>query len=182
MQTIKENPAAALRRDVAPCLGKAMLRWDISGQALLVSDAPRRGKVSLDVCQASWRETDDGLLLIDLPDHAYDELLNATFTQISPLQTEWFPLQSLLASILTRPKGTLPSPPDKPLLRQAMLACARGRQPVLAFADALSLADAAALRTNNTASCRAAAALCAHWLWTAEGVGIPMVTYLSETE
>lgn len=48
-----------------------------------------------------------------------------------------------------------------------MLACAQGEKAVRAFLPRLQEAHAQALRLGDAASCRACAALCARWLWTA---------------
>ncbi len=150
-----------------------MLRWDRSGRALLVSDAPRRAKAYAALPESVAEVTlAGGLLYIDLPRAAYRSLLGLTFTAQGPWRDAWFAEQALAAGILARrplPAGE----PDIPLLRAALLACAQGETEVRAFCRSLRAADAAALRRKNTASARACAALVARWLHEAQGVGLP---------
>lgn len=174
-----DNPAAALRAALAPSHPRGMLRWDASGASLLVSDAPRRADggafAALVRSKGLCACIKDNLLYIDLPVSAYEELTRYDFYAPGPWSEGWFAEQALLNGILARPKPAV-SPgaaPDQPLLRAAMLACAQGLSPVRRFLHALRAHDARALRGRNMASCRACAALCAHFLFAAQGVGLP---------
>lgn len=178
MPELTQNPAIALRFAIEAHHVRGMLRWDRSGTALLVSDAPRRsGTSAVDFlrgvhCKA---HAQSGLLYIDLPDEAYSALLHADFFRLGSPQPEWFEEQALLAGILRRPLDASASVPDHALLRSAMLACAQNERAVRAFCGELRSADAAALRVHAPASSRACAALCALWLWDHKGIGVPAV-------
>lgn len=148
---------------------QAMVRWDMSGRALVVCDAPRRGGYANSASGVIERD----LLWVDLPDGDYGALLAATFHQPDIWREGWFSEQALLAGILMRNTATASGLPDKPLLRIAMLACAQGEKPVRAFLAKLRGWDAEALRLGSTRSIQACAALAAHWLWTAKEIGLP---------
>lgn len=172
------NPAAALRASVAALHLPGMLRWDQSGEALLLSDAPRRmpaqalaGALAPLTGQSFQR---GGLLWIDLPAAAYDALLEEDLDKHGPWDAAWFEAQALLAGMLARPaRGAIKA--DVPLLRAALLACAQGERTVRAYLHTLRRADAEALRHGQTTTVRACAVCCAQWLWQAEGVGLPAV-------
>lgn len=171
-----ESPATALRARVEGVLPRGMLRWDTAGRGLLVSDAPRHGDAQGAVCALRAAgyvaEVADALLWLDLSGDAYAALLGHFFCARGAWVEAWFAEQALLAGILTR-DGAEGGAVDVPLLRAAMVACGRGEAPLRAFVERLRAEDARALREGDTASCRAAAALCAHWLWTEKGIGLP---------
>jgi len=175
MPELMENPALRLKRAVRQALPEGMLRFDASGRGLLVSDAPRRGVAALP--RKAETTVQGGLLYIDLPEDGYRELLARDFFMAGGLQDDWFAEQTLLSSILrnsnTLRKESAANALDKPLLRAAMVACATGEAPVRAFLRALRGLHAAALRTGQTRCCRAAAVLCAHFLFSEKGVGLP---------
>jgi len=171
MRALTENPAVRLKRAARQALPNGMLRFDTSGRALLVSDAARRGAHAALPLEAETI-TLDGLLYIDLPEDAYRALLASDFFMPGNLQDGWFAEQTLLSGILRH--NPAPEAPDKPLLRAAMIACASGETPVRGFIRALRGAHAAALRCGRARSCRAAATLCAHFLFIEKGVGLPI--------
>lgn len=179
-----ENPALGLRKKAKAVLPRGMLRWDISGRALLVSDAPRHGDASagMDALRADGYAVavENDLLWMDLPEDAYAALIGQFFCMPGDWTEDWFAEQALLAGILTKEEraGGLA---DVPLLRAALVACGRGEVSLRAFVARLRAEDAQGLREGNTASCRACAALCAHWLWTQRGIGLPeMVAWRGE--
>lgn len=176
MQTLSENPALALRRQAQAVGLPGMLRWDRTGRALLLSDAPRHctGEAFLRAAKAlPARVAVEGWLLrLDLPAEAYRALLDCTYVSAGPWTEGWFEAQALLGGVLARTR-TAQTVPDEPLLRRAMLACAQGETTVRAFLPALRTADAKALRLGAAASTAACAALCAQWLQTSLGIGLP---------
>lgn len=179
-----ENPALGLRERAEAVLPRGMLRWDISGRALVVSDAPRHGDVGegMDVLRANGYvvSVENELLWMDLPEDAYAALVGQFFWMPGDWAEEWFADQALLAGILAREKA-IGGPVDVPLLRAALVACGRGEAPLRAFVARLRAEDAQGLREGSTASCRVCAALCAHWLWTQRGIGLPeMVAWRGE--
>lgn len=182
MQELTHNPALLLRTQVAALGLPGFLRWDTSGQALLASDAPRHPD-GLEALAALDRnlmraETRKGLLFFDLPEAAYATLCASTFYQPGCWSVAHFDAQALLGGILQRKRVESPSaPPDRPLLRACMLACAQAEH-MPAFLRMLRLADAQALRLQRTASTRACACLCAHWYWQCHNVGIPSMRFL----
>lgn len=178
MQSVAENPAILLRAEVRERLSRGFLRYDTSGRALLVSDAPRHGPLPLSafgrfearVCEI------DSLLYIDLTEESYRQLLTIDFFVAGEFVEGWFEEQALLAAILRAgARGTPDGTVDAPLLRAAMIACAVGEAPVRAYLKTLRQAHAAALRVGSPASCRAAAALCARFLFEEKGVGLPKI-------
>lgn len=178
MPELTGNPAEALRaRAEAARPRGALLRWDASGRALLVSDAPRRGGTIALPDDISLEE--DGMLWIDLPADAYAALLGQNFVRNGAWDDEWWAAQSLLTGILRRDPCPVDGPADIPLLRAAMIACARGEGHVRPFLTSLRAADAQALRARRDATVRACAALAARWLWTARGIGLPSISRLS---
>lgn len=181
MPSFLTNPATALREAVEPHLGSSMLRCDTSGRALLISDLPRRLPdrlpeiLALPICTCT---VDAGLLWIDLPEEAYAHLLHADGIKKGPWHPDWFAEQSLLSSILSRPQASICAPPDIPLLRSALLACAMGDTALRTFLTSLRPADADALRRHSPCSTRACAALCAHQLHVNKAIGVPLSTPL----
>lgn len=183
MQSLNENPAITLRDMARALQPSGMLKWDTSGDALLLSDAPRRDAAALQrLLRAeglhAWVSGD--LLRIDLLEAKYATLLDSRFLMPGPWHDRWCPLQSLLSTILTRRSPATRTPPSKTLLRKAMLASAQGIPAMEQFLPILREADTLALRTGNTAAMPAAASLCAHWLWTREGIGLPMSVRIDE--
>ncbi|MCL1795754.1 MAG: hypothetical protein FWG37_02570 [Clostridia bacterium] len=171
MRTLTENPAVRLRNALRSALPDCMLHCDTSGRALFVSDAVRRGmRISLP------RETEtviiNGILYIDCSEDIYRALLQSDFYTQDSLQDRWFAEQSLLASILRQPIA--PKMLNRPFLRTAMAACVTGEDRVRGFIRTLRGEQAAALRVGLTGSCRAAAVLCAHYLFTVKNVGLPI--------
>lgn len=180
MQKGVSNPAPALRAAVEALGMPGMLRWDATGKALLVSDAPRHaggdvwtGRLRGEGLRVQER---DRLLWIDLPVSAYQALMAADFTERGGWHAAWFTEQALLGGILFRirpcPDAEMQAK-DEELLRGAMLACAKGERHVRSYLGVLRSADAAALRDERTGSSRASAALCAKWLWATHGIGLP---------
>lgn len=176
MQELSGNPALQLRRQAEAIGLPGLLRWDSTGRALLLSDAPRHpaGGPSLRTAKAlPARVVIEGRLLwLDLPAETYRSLLGCTYRSAGSWAQGWFEAQALLGGILTRAR-TAETVADEPLLRRAMLACARGEAAVRAFLPALRAADAEALRLGASASTAACAALCAQWLQSATGIGLP---------
>ena len=88
-----ENPAAALREELRARFPDAMVRWDASGRALVMTDAPRRGYSVTDV------PVENGLAFYDLP-------LNKMITPPAPVFGAYadgvFALQAALATTLAR--------------------------------------------------------------------------------
>lgn len=176
MTPLAENPALRLRARVEALQLPGMLRWDASGSALLVSDAPRRSPGAADALRAiadgsiALRR---GLAYIDLTPDGYRALACSTFQAQGVLSPEWQNEQRLLSGILSRsPVGT-EGAVDVPLLRRAMRVLAQGEEEAIRmFLAGLRQADAAALRTGESYTCHACAALCAHWLFTARRIGM----------
>ncbi len=164
------TPARALRAALEKVGLPGFLRWDRSGQALLVSDAPRRALPGAAEAVAAKADAatrqEGGLLYIDLPDQVYQNLLALNADPPAVVQDSLFPLRALCYGILTRDTShiALQAKPDIPLLRAALLAEAQGGAAVRAFAEALRAADAEALRCGDTASVRACAAVLSQWL------------------
>ena len=135
------NPALELREALRARYPGAMVRWDDSGRALLVTDAPRRG------CDVQDAPAANGLAYYDLPPAAL------TVPSAPPFAgyTDDFPeLQAALAMLL--PDGFSAqkcaaelSPQGRRLVQTALAACAREKN--------------AAQKT----ACRAAAAVRAAW-------------------
>lgn len=173
-----DHPARALRARVASLRLPGMLRWDASGEALLLSDAPRRMPAAAAMRAMAAIPAriahQDGLLRIDLLPQAYAALLSVDFAMPGPWDAAWFEAQALLAGILARP-AHMGHEADVPLLRAALLASAQDAAQVRAFLRRLRAADAVALRRRQTASTRASAAYCASWLWQAAHVGLPAI-------
>lgn len=184
MPELTENPALSLRRAVeGTCVG-AMLRWDTSGQALLVSDAPRRPHFALEPLSDALRPyhsfRHNGLLFMDLAPDAYAALLRSTFIRTGSWHGKWFVEQALLAGIMFRNGDNVDvGPPDIPLLREAMLSCALGLQPVRVFCGKLRGIDAERLRYGLASSSRACAMLLSYWLWTEAKIGVPEASRIS---
>lgn len=164
-----------------------MLRWDQSGRALLVSDAPRhtQGTEFIDHLHAMNLRlfTENGLIWIDLPPETYQALLSQHIYPSGIWMKDWFAEQALLASILAHspdaaPSGDIP-PSEETLLRGAMLACAQGELAMRQYLAVLRSEHAARLRTGNQAASRASAVLCAHWLWTQHRIGLPPIVFTS---
>lgn len=156
------NPALELREALRARYPGAMVRWDDSGRALLVTDAPRRG------CDVQDAPAANGLAYYDLPPAAL------TVPSAPPFAgyTDDFPeLQAALAMLL--PDGFSAqkcaaelSPQGRRLVQTALAACARGERQVRALLPNLRAAWAAALREKNAAqktACRATAAVLAAW-------------------
>lgn len=187
MQKPIETPALALRGELLALQPFGMLRWDQSGRALLVSDAPRhaQGTDFLKRLHAMNLRlfTENGLVWIDLPPAAYQSLLSQHFYAPGPWVDAWFAEQALLASILAHvpdvsPCGELP-PSDEALLRGAMLACTQAEPVMRQYLAALRAEHAVRLRTGNRAASHASAVLCAHWLWTEHLAGLPPIVFTS---
>ena len=184
MSRLTDNPALALRAALAPHTAGCFLRWDRRARALLVSDAPRRGVTAPGAWTQSARLrawTEDGLLHIDLSAADYARLLwLEADVPGDGWRTGWFEAQSLLALLLQPPARE--GHADEALLRRAMLACAQDEKAVRAFLPRLQEAHAQALRLGDAASCRACAALCARWLWTARAVGLPRLATVGNND
>lgn len=164
------NPAEALRETVRAALPGAMLKWDASGRALLVSDAPRRAGYDPAALAGLRVQEAAGLLYIDWQQEAY--CAPEYEKVIGPWHADWFAEQALLAGILAR-RGA--GAADEGLLRGAYLACAQGEKAVRQSIAALRRADATALRCGAGAGVWAAAAFVAAWLWAQQGIGLPQV-------
>jgi|GEM_PF-1831427 len=172
------NPALSLRRELEMAYPEGMLRWDVSGRALLVSDGPRRGAAGVTLLKYIEKnglpcQTEHGLLHVDCTGEAYEGLLKIEMNRFGTIDEAWFPIQTLLGGMLCRKRPGIhgaDAVPEKSLLRAAMLACARGEKPVRDFAKRLRAADAEALRLGRTETTRACAALLAHWLWETRSV------------
>ncbi len=153
------NPALALRRAIEALMPPGFLRWDRSGRALLVSDAPRRpgGRDFVKLAEKSGARCfeADGLLWIDLPEAAYAALPDGQ--PAAAADGTDFETAALLRSILRRPPVGCKDL-DIPLMRGALLAAAQGGEAIRRFLPTLREADAEALRTGRTVSVRAAAA------------------------
>jgi hypothetical protein len=151
--------AWALRRAVEELRLPGMLRWDTSGRALLVSDAPRRGAVGEVTLPGARVFSAQGLLFFDYNETSYRDLA-AHWAMVAPALMPVVPFEwaSLVESICARP---LPPPGavDEPLLRACLLATARGGAALKDFVEKLRSADAAALRQGDTWSCRACAGI-----------------------
>ena len=114
-----ENPAAALRKELRARFPGAMVRWDASGRALVITDAPRRGYSVTDV------PVENGLAFYDLP-------LNKMITPPAPVFGAYadgvFALQAALA--MTLPGGgarqllTLSGMPGRMAVERGALVCA----------------------------------------------------------
>lgn len=178
MQIIGQNPVITLRAQVASLSLAGFLRWDTSGRALLASDAPKHmpepALRALMNAHSFHYDINLNMLYIDLQDSAYEAITRQTFFVPGPFVEGYYEAQALLSLLLTRaPVSRAPCPVDKPLLRSAMLACAQGEAKAYAFLRGLAAHDAVALRQGNTLSIRACAALCAHFLYTEKGIGLP---------
>lgn len=192
------SPAYALRNFVSQRLPPGMLRWDRDGRALLVSDAPRRmGGDALHLfadCADITATRCGNLLRIDLSPAAYTRLLKPRPVCTGPWDDRWFDAQALIAALL-RQNGEA-ADADIPLLRAALLATAQGDTAIRAFLPKLRERDAVALWAGGQGatwpgkppenvghreisaeipSIHACASICAQWLWTAHGIGIPPV-------
>lgn len=157
---------------------RGFVRWDESGQALLVSDAPKH--MLQNVLQAILEDSglsfvlQKDLLFIDLHSAAYKAFTSKTFFVEGLFIDGFIEKQAILSLILTRkPIVKEPYGVSKLLIRTAMLACAFGEQKVYAFVRALPAHDAAALREGSTLCVHACAALCAHYLYAEKGIGLP---------
>ena len=237
---IPENPAISLRARVAAASIPGFLRWDTSGRALLISDAPRRAPCDIRLHathavqgedegddgegtllsfqekrkkqrKASWGEAamagfdmpdqlcknfieglmdkmrglaatcfvDHKLLYIDLPPEEYRRFAMGIFLTPGlwripgPWVLSCLSMQSRLSGILSRDAALCSGPVEVPLLRRAMLSCTRGEAAVTGFVNTLAALDAAGLRNKKTCTVYACAALCAHYLYTQMGVGLP---------
>lgn len=178
MPQLTENPALALRKAVERAGLPGMLRWDVSGAGLLVSDAPRRrgdGEIATLLRGLSYsRLIENDLLFFDFTTQNYTDMLHYTFFQAGQWSRAWCAEQALLSTVLGRelPAAAIATP-NIPLLRSALLACAQDEAHFRRFLQKLRAFDAEALRKGNTASVRACAALCARWLWENRGIGLP---------
>ncbi len=178
------HPAARAWEALRAAAPGSMLKWDQTGRALFVSDAPRRGLA--DAVRAVVTEMDlrageaDGLMWIDLPVQAYQQMLVWDAPTVGPWSEEWFAEQSLLCGILGRCGAGAADAENRAahehLLRRALLATALGETAVRGFTARLHEAAAAALRKGDPdgfESAAAAAALVARWLWEYAHIGIP---------
>lgn len=170
-----ENPAAALREELRARFPGAMVRWDASGRALVMTDAPRRGYSVTDV------PVENGLAFYDLP-------LNKMITPPAPVFGAYadgvFALQSALA--MTLPGGGAArgcmgdfSAQGRGLLRGALTAHACGERQVLTLLPRLRGLWAQSLRTGSAAdqsACRLAACILAAWLMEEKKAGVPFST------
>lgn len=183
--------ALLLRGQVQLLRLPGMLRWDATGRALLISDAPRHIPwETLPHClpgvSSATLSIENHLLRIDLPLNAYIQALHAQFYQLGSWQTEWFAEQACLAGLLSRKtpghidRSALSPPPDISLLRHALLATLQGEAKVRAFLDKLRPLDAQSLRDGgHPLITRACATICANWLWRAKAVGLPPTAQVS---
>ncbi len=170
-----ENPAAALREELRARFPGAMVRWDASGRALLMTDAPRRGYAVADA------PVENGLAYYDLP-------LNQTITPPAPVFGAYadgvFALQSALATTLPGGGAAHGCPGDfstqgRSLLRGALTAHACGEKQVLTLLPRLRGLWAQSLRTGSAAdqsACRLAACILAAWLMEEKKAGVPFST------
>lgn len=170
----------SLREGACVALPGCMVRWDRTGGALIVTDAPRRG-----MAEAAWAFARaqklallvrDGLVFFDIAPAMYGEAAQEYAPGDGPWQPAWFEAQALLASILRRPTHC-PDTADVALARAAAVACAQGEASFRMFLDTLRQADAGALRAGRRGATRPAAALCAQWLHM-RGVGLPVQTFV----
>lgn len=174
-----QNPALTLRVEIAARYPGAMLRWDASGRALLVCDAPRRGWA---VSEEEGTLCREGLAYFDLPRASY-AALTPPAPRLCPYADGWMDVQAALAGALfsraateTPPWRGSVSDESRALLRGALLAAARGEAQIRAFIPALRAACAQALRVRDAAleaTCRVAALILADWLQTHAGLGVP---------
>ncbi|MDR0928819.1 MAG: hypothetical protein LBM74_03785 [Oscillospiraceae bacterium] len=152
--------AWALRRAAEALHLPGMLRWDHSGRALLISDAPRRGASEPIELPGARAFTAQGLLFLDYDEASYRALAAhwAQHPACPPPPDLPFERAVLLQGICRRP----PPPPgavDEPLLRACLLAIARGGAAAETFEKRLRGADAIALCRKDTWSIRACAAM-----------------------
>lgn len=176
---IEQNPAIALRKQIQALSLPGFLRWDTSGQALLLSDAPKHTPfyTYMESIAASgiFCLTVGNLLFIDLPHKAYEQIASMTFFMPGPWREPYITIQSQLSGILAR--DVLSQTNEQvniSLLRAAMLACARGEDYFIQFVHTISRYDAVALREKKMKTIHACAALCAHYLYSQLGIGMPM--------
>lgn len=179
MQGGELTAVLGLRASAREALAGCMVRWNRSGEGLLVTDAPRRGRWAAAEAFAARRGLRgfirDGLGYLELADAAYARLA-AGEVHIGVWDDAWFEAQALLASILGRTEACAPCDDGLPLLREAVRACAQGERQARAFLQGLRQADAAALREGSRLHTRGAASVCAQWLWLA-GVGLPRLSF-----
>lgn len=163
-----ENPALTLRSRLRAAYPGAMVRWDESGRALCVTDAPRRGM------ETPGAETVNGLAYFDLPREAY-ESLRLPDVQVGRFAPGWFQEQATLAMILS--DGGAAQGAQDESMRGALSAAARGEKQVRAQIAALRPLWARAKREKDAracAICRAAARILACWLRENAGAGVPL--------
>ena len=162
MQTVIQNPAAALRDRLSSLSPRGFVRWDISGRALLVTDAPRRQSPEELISALSDEKTslllENGLLYLDLSDTAYQELLFLPETDALPLHPVFFQEQLLLSRILAHCAEGHQADPS--LLRRCLLSTVLPSPDFFLFLKELRSVFAASLREKKLASCRACAILC----------------------
>ncbi|MDR0896287.1 MAG: hypothetical protein LBN04_00365 [Oscillospiraceae bacterium] len=151
--------AWALRRAAEGLRLPGMLRWDRSGRALLVSDAPRRGVVGAVMLPGAKVFEAQGLLYFDYHEESYRELA-AHWAQMPPAPMPGAPFAwaALVESICARPLPPVGAV-DVPLLRACLLATAQGGVELAGFVERLRVADAAGLRDGDVWSCRACAGI-----------------------
>ena len=170
-----ENPTVTLREELRARFPGAMVRWDTSGRALLMTDAPRRGYAVADA------PVENGLAFYDLPS-------NKIITPPAPVFGAYmdgvFAFQSALAAVLPgggAARGCMGdfSAQGRALVRGALTACARGEKQALALLPRLRGLWAQALRTRSAAdqaACRLAACVLAAWLREEKNAGVPFST------
>lgn len=164
-----ENPALSLRAALTARFPRAMVRWDESGRALLVTDAPRRGMDAPDAL------VENGLAYYDLPQAAY-EAMRLPEVQPGDYAPGFFQEQATLAAILAETQQA--DPLKSTQARRALSAAARGEVHVRAFLAQLRMDWAIALRLKNPEelnACRLAARVAACWLYQKHGIGVPGV-------
>lgn len=168
------NPAVWLRASLRTGCPRCMVRYDTTGRALLLSDAPQRGVSIAPLCASLGAVSSEanGLAYIDLSADGYAKLIHLTCTFSGDFQADFFEEQSLLASLLWQNHA---AHVEIPLLRDAMVSSALGDVPMLAFLHRLSAHHAHALRSKSPHACRAAAVLCADALYARHGIGIPKI-------
>lgn len=156
------NPAVTLRESLRARFPGAMVRWDDSGRALLVTDAPRRGYDALDGCICG------GLAYYDLPPEAlcapdappfggYSDNLPELQAALSMLLADGFSAQECAAGLPAEGRA---------LVQTAYAACARGERFICAALPQLRARWAEALRRRDEplkTACRAAAAVLLAW-------------------
>lgn len=167
-----ENPAFALREALRTRYPGAMVRWDASGRALVMTDAPRRGYAVADA------PVENGLAFYDLPPN---EKIAPPAPVFGAYADGVFAFQASLAPALRDGGAACGCTGDfsaqgRYLLRKALAACACGEKQVLAALPPLRALWAQALRTGSAAdqcACRLAACVLAAWLLEEKNAGVP---------